>query len=637
MMKKYLLLLLISCMFLYSCEDYLDKVQEFDGLQEDDVFTDIRLAKDFLDGGYTHLLAETSARDGDTDFLSGMVMSDEGYPGRLDLGVPDIYNLYAQGDYISLINMPPGNEPTPYTVDRYYEGWRGIRTVNSFLLNADRIQNGTPKQIDGLLGQAYFLRAYFYHLMTKRHGGLLYLKENLDLNSPLDRERESYESNLADMLADLNQAIDLLPVTWDPANVGRPTKGAAMALKSRIMLFAASPLVNDTNSQQAWADAAKAAWDLIEFANNNGLYNLVDASNANSIDVGHNGSDLFIAEPDELQPYRNIFVGAGVSKTIPQEVIFMEPNENFDYKGGGMLNPIPNLTLTNGFNIIKGNNAPQGIGALANFVDNFETKNGLAIQDDPSYDPQEPFINRDPRFYNDILFDGVHWIYTVGALNTTGVVDLATVNEDGKLGLDLHDPATPSQQLWRVRNLTGYKIRKWVPNGAWWRNGNNGNWDFHVNNILMRMAEVYLNYAEATNEAYGPNGSVPGATLTAIDAINMIRNRVGMPDVNSMYTGSTAKFRERIRNERAVELAFEGFRYDDLRRWKVADLQKYRKVEFLEMKWQGGESATYPTGFSYDKVVQPNLEITFNERNYWWPIPSAELEAAPSFKQTPGW
>ena len=637
-MKKTVYIGILAALWaLTGCEDYLDKVEEFDTLQEEDVFTDIQLASDFLDGAYTRLIAETSARDHRSDWLPGMTMAGEGYPGRLGLNVPETYNIYAQGDYLSLMNRPSQAQTTPYFVDRYYEGWKGIRTVNTFIEKAASIQNGTQQEVNALLGQAYFLRAYLYHLMTKRHGGLVYLKENLDLNASFDRERDTYENNVADMLADLDQAIELLPNTWDGRDYGRPAKGAALALKSRITLFAASPLVNGSGSAEAWEVAAQAAWDMINHANTTGLYRLIDASDAINMDVDQDGADVFVPEPGRLDPYRGIFVGPGTAKVIPAEVIFMELNPLFDLPSSSFLNPVPRLSLTVGFDIIKGNTSPMNIGALANFIEHFETKNGLDIADDPSYDPQNPFINRDPRFYNAILFDGVPWQHTVGAINGTGFTDLALVNEEGRRGLDLHDPATPASRLWRVMNLTGLRIRKWVPNGAFWQSGNSGLWDFYVNNIHFRLAEIYLNYAEAANEAFGPNGSAPGASLTALQAINRVRNRVGMPDVNTLYAGSQEALRERIRTERAVELCFEGHRYDDLRRWKIAHLEEQKKVEFLVMRWQGGPSATFPTGFSFATEEQSNLRKTFNERNYWWPIPSSETAAVPSFKQTPGW
>ncbi|MDO5968716.1 RagB/SusD family nutrient uptake outer membrane protein [Flavivirga aquimarina] len=636
--KKYLYVLTIAILF-FSCEEYLDEQQQFEALDQNDVFSDIRLASDFLDGIYTRMVTEVSAIGSNPDILPAMVMSDEGYPGRMDSSVPTIYNSYKNSDYLGLMNRNPAinSFTTPQFVSRYTESWKGINTVNTFLANVDKINNGTEEEIDRLKGQAYLLRAYYYHLMTKRHGGLIYLKENLNLNESFDRERESYASNLADIIEDLDIAFDLLPVRWESENVGRPTKGFALALKSRVTLFAASPLVNTNNDQQAWVNAATAASDLINYANANGLYELADASNAINMDVDHNGADLFVSEAEELLPYRSIFNGPGRSKVFPNEVIFMESIER-TAGGGNATNPLPRLYLTVGFDIAKGNSRPMNVGATANIVAKYETKNGLAIEDDPSYNPQEPFINRDPRFYNNILFHGVPWIHTTsGPKNPTNVADLARINENGVLGLDLHDPATPANRLWEVRNHTGYRIRKWVPNGYYLTGGSRGQLDFHVNTIVFRMAEVYLNYAEAANEAYGPSGTAPGSTLTALDAVNKIRNRVGMPNVNAMYAGSKELLRERIRNERAVELCFEGFRYDDMRRWKIAHLDENRKVKYLFMRWQGGESALYPTGFSYEDVEQIDLEKTFTDKNYWWPIPSSENIASPSFNQTEGW
>tara|TARA_R110001592_G_scaffold123108_4_gene330637 strand:- start:21699 stop:23618 length:1920 start_codon:yes stop_codon:yes gene_type:complete len=635
---KYTFILILASL-VFSCEDYLDKQQDFEGLDQEDVFSDVRLARQYLNGAYANLITEVSAKSGAPDILPGMTMGGEGYPGRMNNNVPERYLSYANSDYLSLMNLngAVGQGQTPNFVSRYIESWKGIRTVNSFLQNSNKIGNSTEEVVNSLKGEAYFLRAYFYHLLTKRHGGLLYLKENLDLNNPFDQERETYASNLANMLEDLDMAISLLPVSQASEYLGRPTRGAAYALKSRITLFAASPLINTTNDNQAWIDAAVAASDLITYANNNGLYTLASAPNANNIDVSHNGADLLVPEPVELQPYRSIFVGPGKSKTLPQEVIFMEVND-FTAGGGGTLVPLPNTYLTVGFDIVKGNNNPMAIGALANFVDKFETKTGLAIKDDPSYNPQEPFINRDPRFYNAILFDGVPWtVTTSNATNRSGFADLAIVNEDGNLGLDIADPNTPNNRLWQVKNKTGLRVRKWTPNGYFLTQGWKGELDYYSHTNVFRMAEIYLNYAEAANEAYGPSGSAPGASITALDAVNKIRNRVGMPNVNGAYAGSQDGLRERIRNERAIELCFEGFRYDDIRRWKTAHLEENLKVEFLEMRWQGGASALYPTGFSFQNVAQGDLRKTFTDRNYWWPIPSAEIEAVPTFRQTDGW
>lgn len=643
-MKKYIYTLILICTAsIVSCEDYLDKQEDFEALGEEDVFSDILLAKNFLDGAYTNLITDISAKDNSNDFLPNMTMSGEGYPGRLWQDFPQTYPIYAQGDYLSLMNKAPYNttngnivSATPNFVFRYHESWRGIRTVNNFLLNVDKITNSNEEEINRLKGQAYFLRAFFYHLLTKRHGGLFYLKNELipiDVN--LHVERETYASNLEDMKNDLDQAAELLPVAWESENVGRPTKGAAMALKSRLTLFAASPLVNESGDEEAWINAAEAASDLIDYSSDNGLYSLISASSAGNLDVGHDGEDLFLMETDELEPYRSIFIGPGIQKTIPSEVIFSEVSQKF-FVFGGIVTPTPRHALTAGWDHLRGNGTPMAIGATANFVDKFETINGLDIKDDPSFNAQEPFINRDPRFYNAILFDGVtDLIVDPNAWNLTGVVDLAVVNEEGNLGLNLHDPAGNPRLFWRCRNLTGLRIKKWLPNGARW--SGTGGRNFHANNNIFRMSEVYLNYAEAVNEAYGPNGSFPGQSLTALQAVNMIRERVGMPPVNARYSSSKELLRERIQNERAVEFCYEGIRYDDMRRWKIAHLEENKKVEYLEMRWQGGKSATFPTGFSYENVEQNELRKTFDEKHYWWPIPTSETAAVPTFLQTPGW
>lgn len=625
--NKYIYVLVLATFFV-SCEDYLDKAKQADLLTQNDVFNDVVTARYFLDGAYRKLITEVGAKNGHADFLPAMTMGGEGYPGRLNNSVPQLYDFFANGDYLYLMNLGPGTGTvqTPTFTARYVESWKGIRIVNTFLENSELISNSTVEVINELKGEAYFLRAFCYHMLTKRHGGVVYLEKNLELNEPLDRERESYDSNLENMIEDLDMAISFLPVNWPSEHEGRPTRGAAMALKSRISLFGASPLVGST--QEKWEDAAIAASNLIDYGQANGLYTLVDASGAINLDVEEGGADLFKSEPELLKPYRNIFVGPGIQKTIPQGTIWMESNLRVSV-GGNYINPVPQLSATAGFSIIKGNGNPMGIGAISEFVALYETKNGLAIEDDTSYSDQAPFINRDPRFYNTILFDGVPWVNTTTSnpQNTTGITDLAIVNEEGNIGADLN---APGGLTWKVYNNTGYMVRKFIPNGVYWDSGQAGDWNFYINNNVFRMAEVYLNYAEAANEAYGPTGAVPGQALTALDAVNKIRNRVGMPNVNSAYTGSTADLRLRILNERAIELAYEGHRYDDLRRWKK--LEDIKKVSFLEMTWEPALNR-----FSYVNAEKALYEKTFDPKHYWWPIPTSEIEKVPSFKQTAGW
>ncbi|MGV8094973.1 MAG: RagB/SusD family nutrient uptake outer membrane protein [Mangrovibacterium sp.] len=141
----------------------------------------------------------------------------------------------------------------------------------------------------------------------------------------------------------------------------------------------------------------------------------------------------------------------------------------------------------------------------------------------------------------------------------------------------------------------------------------------------LRLAEVYLNYAEAVNEAYGPTGSIPGG-ITAAEALNIVRNRAGVPDVDARYLNDKAAFREIARQERAVELCFEGHRWNDLRRWHIAHLLKYREKYHLE----------FDKEYTYFKKV---LDVTtvHDEKHYWLPFEVAQVNMYPEFKQNPGW
>ena len=155
--KQYTFILILASLF-FSCEDYLDKEQDFEALNQNDVFSDVRLARKFLDGAYTNLISEVSAKSSAPDILPAMTMSGEGYPGRMNNNVPERYMAYASSDYLSLMNLAPsaGTGQTPNFVSRYFESWKGINTVNSFLANSDKISNSTEEDVNNIKGEAYF-------------------------------------------------------------------------------------------------------------------------------------------------------------------------------------------------------------------------------------------------------------------------------------------------------------------------------------------------------------------------------------------------------------------------------------------------------------------------------------------------
>ena len=186
----------------------------------------------------------------------------------------------------------------------------------------------------------------------------------------------------------------------------------------------------------------------------------------------------------------------------------------------------------------------KGYSVSANIVDRFETLNGLAIQDDISYDPQNPYVNRDPRFYHSILFNQQRW-----------------TSESGRY-LELWNGGS-ERLAENFYNRSGYLARKfWAPN----RDQFSGRVNENNHAIYFRLAEMYLIYAEAANELGGPDHKASGADMSAVDAVNVVRARVKMPPVNSIYLTKDA-LRLRIQNERAVEFFLEGKRLFDLMRW----------------------------------------------------------------------
>ncbi len=440
----------------------------------------------------------------------------------------------------------------------------GIRKANTFLLYLDMIpfpNNDTKQQ---LTGEVYFLRAFYFHDIIKRYGGMpilndIILNPNDDLNYP----RNSYKDCVNAVLSDLEKAIPLLHTTVEDNQTGRVTKGAALALKARVLLYAASPLWNDefTNSDK-WQLAANAALDVINLVESGakvyGLYN------------------------------------TGVGVTDYEQQFFVRPPENneviFWYNDGAKIFGADEITVWappgEGF---------QGAGAVLptqNFIDLFEMEDGKPYHESPLYDPANPYLHRDPRFYKTILYNGSVWQGT-------------TVQTF--IGGKHRQKSTDCR--------TGYYVRKYLPESV---NYNSSSSSFH-NWQYIRLAEVYLNYAEAINEVEGPAKAYP--------YINAIRSRSGMPD---LPTGlNQEQMRARIKNERAIELSFEEHRWWDIRRWMEGE--KYFDGNFygMDITKNGDGSFSYNKAIFETRIFRPKMNL--------YPIPTGELDKNPKYVQNPGW
>ena len=457
---------------------------------------------------------------------------------------------------ISPSSLGPLDYWTPNNNQSYYQV---ITKCNVFLDNIQSSDIDTAIK-NNMIGEMMVLRAYSYFRLISLYGGVPLVTKQFTLNDDFSIPRNTYEECMDFIVTELDKAAKLLPLEYDADNKGRITKGAALAIKSRALLYAASPLNNPTNDKSKWqkaSDAAKAVIDLNKYS----LY------------------------PD----YKNLFLEKALYNS---EIIWSRPYNNIvDPESINLI--LEQLLYPNGYN------GYSQADPLQNLVDQYETTNGVLPKDDPSYNPQNPYVNRDPRFYASILYNG--------ALFKGRQVEMFTPGgKDSPEGIDGKDAS-----------VTGYTVRKFVdesitnPSAA-----NTGNTPW----IFFRYAEILLNYAEAQYFL--------GDESTCRDFINMVRSRPGveMPPV----TESGAALLTRLQHEREIELVFEEHRYFDVRRWKIAPVTlNSDAVKMVVQKDQAtGETLYTPQVFQ---------DRQFFDKNYLAPIPQSEIDKDPALEQNPGY
>jgi hypothetical protein len=456
-------------------------------------------------------------------------------------------------------------------LDNYYSG---IRKANFFLSKLDVIPFPDQTTQDALVGEVYFLRAFYYFEIIKRYGGMPIIKDVLMPGDNLMYARDSYKDCVDYILADCEEAMALLPVSRTDNEMGRITKGAAMALKARMLLYAASPLNNieitNADKWQLAADAAKAVIDL------------KDESGANAYELYSTGNGA--------TDYERLFFKR--RNTGNKEVIFYKHEGPIDFN-----NPQINVWAPKGANF-------EGTGSVAptqNFVDLFEMSNGMTINEAGSgYDPNNPYLNRDPRFYKTILYNGCVW---------------QGVTVETFLSPDLANNGLHRAILAEYTS-TGYYVRKYLPEEVKTKTTVQAyhNW------IYFRLAEMYLNYAEALNEVSGP-------TTEVYDALKIVRTRSGVVDMPAGL--NKEQMRVRIMNERAIELSFEEHRWWDARRWKKGAEWFGGEMYEMYIVKDGSGTLTYTK-----KPFETRVYRDYMDR---YPIPVSEMNKNPLMQQNPGW
>ena len=521
--------------------------------------------------------------------------------------------------------------------------WYCIRKCNLGLENLEKMTNCTQEEKNIIKGQLLFFRAWWHEELMEFYGGMPYVDTVLDGSQALTLPRLSFQECATKCAEDFRAAADLLPNNWDKTTIGKKTLGkndlritkvCALGYLGKVLLWAASPLNNlgaevgaskngDTyryNVEFA-AKAADALAEAISQVNSGSTpYALAEYKYENIYD--------HVASEDSKTNFSDIFrtTGKGWKQPGSTEAILRAP-----YIGANGSNW--NFTKNWG---IKINEIVQHDALIhqptANYVNYYGMANGLPLDDPESgFDPTHPFKGRDPRFYHDIVFDGFQYI------NTT-------------IGKDDPDYQFKYVQMYTGSNLrssssqgcrTGYYCQKLVPHQA---NKYDGmyNWGGALQCDLpyMRLADIYLMYAEAGAAVQGANYKSNKCNLTAVDAINVLRDRVEAGHVADKYAANQQKFMDEVRRERAVELAFEGFRWNDLQRWlllteypyNIKTSQEFRRVGNYDFTKKDPRDAEV-TGWSQKTI----LTRDFSEKHYLLPLKQSDVYLYPEFGQNPGW
>lgn len=627
-----------------SCTDYLDKTPD-STVNADEAFKNFTNFQGYVEEVYNCIPSKesnywcTTFNWGEDEILN-TGMGDSHETAHFDLG--DYRYWYS--DPQSFLHSNGLNSTSTDTFSHSLEhAWYCIRKCNLGLENLEKMTDCTQEEKNIIKGQLLFFRAWWHEELMEFYGGMPYVDTVLDGSQALTLPRLSFQECATKCAEDFRAAADLLPNDWDKTVIGKKTLGkndlritkvCALGYLGKVLLWAASPLNNlgaevgaskngDTyryNVEFA-AKAADALAEAISQVNSGSTpYALAEYKYDNIYD--------HVASEDSKTNFSDIFrtTGKGWKQPGSTEAILRAP-----YIGANGSNW--NFTKNWG---IKINEIVQHDAVIhqptANYVNYYGMANGLPLDDPESgFDPTHPFKGRDPRFYHDIVFDGFQYI------NTT-------------IGKENPDYQFKYVQMYTGSNLrssssqgcrTGYYCQKLVPHQA---NRYDGMYEWggalQCDLPYMRLADIYLMYAEAGAAVQGANYKSNKCNLTAVDAINVLRDRVEAGHVADKYAANQQKFMDEVRRERAVELAFEGFRWNDLQRWlllteypyNIKTSQEFRRVGDFDYTKKDPRDAEV-AGWS-EKTI---LTRDFTEKHYLLPLKQSDVYLYPEFGQNPGW
>jgi hypothetical protein len=589
---------------LYSCKkDFLGQVPD-DNLNISDVFERKVYTERFLANVYAYIRSEVDHNTENTPW--------EGLSDEMDVTYDD-YPTYA---------MNVGNWDRNRGSYNYWgHYYKGIRNASFFLQNAisGRSKDLSEEELVRFRAEARFLRAYFYFLLVRQYGPVIILPEEpLPADAPLENfqlPRNSYDECVAYIVSEIDKSLPDLPEPNPVDNTNqyaRMNKGMALAVKSRLLLYAASPLfngntdyagfknpdgkqlINQTNDINKWKKAAEAAKAVIDM-NRYSLYK-------ESVDGQFNA----------YASLKNVFLKDWNTEIIMAKTtdLYSADKNGSPYTLGGWSSWGPTQSAVDAYFMSNGQAPVTGYNADGSPVINTAsgyTETGFSTAATKYYaaGTSNMYVNREPRFYVAISFDQSKWINAAKGTITDPLV--LTMFKGGNTG-------KYSGRNW---SRTGYVTRKLVHPGSLVNPDN----IVKRSEVKIRLAEIYLNYVEALYEFDPSNPDI-------LKYLNLIRERAGIPLYGAGTLPVPADLRAAIRQERRVELAFENFRYFDTRRWKIATQVDAGK--FYGMNTDGATKADFTKRTVFETRV-------FEQKHYLWNIVQSELDADKNLVENPGW
>lgn len=559
-MKRIIPFIIVSLTLVFtSCEDYLDTVP---GDKYDDVA--VWSSPDLIESFVFHMYE----------------------------GVPYPYQWYMTGSLVDE-SVPIQNDGvvtrvltstmTPEEQAAFADNWAtcmenwwwgsvysNIRSCNLFFSKIEAAEFTDEAYKQQLVGEVHFLRGYFYFLLMAQYGGVPLIDYVINVGDDYNIPRNTFEETVNFIVADLDAAVaeNKLDTQTDKT---RATKAAVLALKSRVLLYAASDLYND---EGAWS-SGYAHPELIGYVGGSQAERYQAAKAAAQAAISLGTADLYKGYDDPAENFQQLFLQMS---SVEQIFITQYDKTTFPYYATDWPAWVCGTPSYGGWGL------NQVTGNLANA---FENADGTAFNFDAQ--KNDPYANRDPRFYATILYNGASWFINSWGSLSPNTIDITGADSNGD-------------------NTTGYYMKKFISPG---QN------DYYYGSrqpqptMQIRYAEVLLNYAEACL-GLGEDGP-------ARNALNLIRERAGMPDIPESETGETLL--ERYRNERRVELALESHRFFDVRRWMTAS-EAYGDA--LGVQYTG---STY-NSFVFEKHAWKNS-------HYFVPVDYDEMQKNTALIQNP--